>query len=266
VGSSRVVLAALTVAVLAGAGACARPGVNVEPATAVTESPSPSPSPSPVDPLAELVAAISKTRATTLTFTIDGGPADVGNMHGAGAVDPANHRQSMTMTITDNGKTTREQVVTIGTDLYMKSDDPPPGVSRKKWMHVNMAKFGGSAIDELGDLTDPSGLESYAKAATTVHRTGPGQYEGTLDFTKMSPELATGTISSNVGDAFKALPFTATADAQGRLTSMVIKFPSMGDGMPATTVTTRFSGFGAPVKIQAPPKSQVQEAPKDFLS
>ena len=107
--------------------------------------------------------------------------------------------------------------------------------------------------------------ESYGKAATTVRRTGPGQYEGTLDFTKLAPEMTGGSIPSTIGGALEAVAFTATADDQGRLTSFVIKMPSMGEGMPATSVTARFAGFGSAVKIQAPPKSQVVEAPKDFI-
>jgi len=262
--SSRMVLAGVMVAVLVGAGACARPGTNVGPAAAVSDAPSPSPS--PVDPVAELADAISKTRVTTLTFTIDSGRPGVGKLHGVGASDPANRRQTLTMTITADGKTTHEQVITIGTDLYLKSDEPSPGVSRKKWMHIDTAKAGGLSADQFGGLTDPSGLESYAKAATTVHRTGPRQYEGTLDFTKMAPAMAAGSIPSTIGDAVKAVPFTATTDEQGRLTSMVIKMPSMGEGMPATTGTVRFADFGAPVKIQAPPKSQIVEASKDSFS
>jgi hypothetical protein len=262
--SSRAVLIAVLATVLVGAGACARPGVNVAPATGASDSPSPSPS--PADPMAELAAAIAKTRASTLTFTIDNGTAGLATMHGTGATDPANRRQTLTMTVTAGGKTMHEQAITIGTDVYLKMDQPIPGVSRKKWMHVNAAKVAGLSSTEIGDLNDPSGLESYAKAAATVRRTGPGQFEGTFDFTKLAPASVSESITSMFGDAMKAVPFTATVDDQGRLTSMVIKMPSMGEGVPPTTVTVHFNDFGVPLKIQAPAKSQVQEAPKSLFS
>lgn len=262
-GSSRMVLAGVLVAVLVGAGACARPGTNVGPAAAVSDAPSPSPS--PVDPVAELVAAIGKTHATTVTYTIDSDMAGFGTVHGVGATDPANHRQTLTMAVTVDGKTMHEQAIIIGTDVYLKLDQPIPGVNPKKWMHADAAKIAGLSAGGIGNLQDPTGLDSFAKAATGVRRTGPGQFEGTFDFTKLAPESMAGSIPSMVGDGLKAVAFTATVDNDGWLTSMVITIPSMGQGMPATSITVRFRDFGAPVKIAAPPKSQVQEAPKDLV-
>src|SRR5690242_6769841 len=124
--------------------------------------------------------------------------------------------------------TMHAQAIVIGTDLYLKTDEPPPGVSRKKWMHVDISKLPEPASTGLGDLSDPSGLGSYAKAVATVHRTGPGQYEGTLDFSKLVDLSIVGSIGPIGGDAIKAVPFTAATDEQDRLTSMAINMPSMG--------------------------------------
>jgi hypothetical protein len=170
------------------------------------------------------------------------------------------------MTVPDGDKTMHAQAILIGTDLYLKMDQPPPGVSRKKWMHVNISKLPALASSGLGGLGDPSGLGSYAKAVATVHRTGPGQYEGTLDFSKLVDASIVGSIGPIGGDAIKAVPFTATTDEQGRLTAMAINMPATGAGTPATTMTARFSDFGAPATIQAPPAAQTQEAPKKLFA
>ena len=260
------VLGCVLVGVMAGASACARPGTGTTNAAPVAEaSAAPSPSPSPPDPSVALAGAITKTRATPLTFSIDTAIGGVAAMHGTGAVDPADHRQSMTMTVTADHKTEHARAIVIGTDLYLKTDEPPPGVSRKKWMHVDISKLAGLSSTGLGDLSDPSGLESYAKAVATVHLTGPGQYEGTLDFSKLAAASIAESFGPIGGDAIKAVPFTATTDEQDRLTSIVIKMPSIGAGMPATTLTARFSDFGGPVTIQAPPAAQIQEAPKNLF-
>src|SRR5690242_2921394 len=93
------------------------------------------------------------------------------------------------------------RAIVIGTDLYLKTDEPPPGVSRKKWMHVDLAKVPELSSAGLGDLTDPSGLSTYANAVAAVHVTGPGQYEGTLDLSKPAGASIVGSLPPAVGDA-----------------------------------------------------------------
>src|SRR5690242_3320135 len=119
--SSRLMVVGVLAGALATAGACARPGTNAAPVAEASAAPgpsSPSPSPSPPDPTAAFTGAITTTRTTSATFTVDSDIAGVAVMHGTGAIDPANHRQSTTITVTADHKTMHTQAIVIGTDLY----------------------------------------------------------------------------------------------------------------------------------------------------
>jgi len=254
-------LAAVLIGALVATGACNEPGTSAVPRASASETPGPSQS--PADPMAALVDAISKTRAATRSFTLE---TEVGGatLHGTGAMDPANRRQSIAMTWSIDGKTSHEQAIVIGADLYIQADDPPRGVSRTRWMHVGSGKIVPLPAPGLGDLHDPTGFTSYATAVATAHRTGPGQYAGTLDYGKLTRE-ATGDPNVSIAPGpFDAVPFTAVVTEDGWLSSYTITMPA-AVGVSHTTVTVRFRDFGTPFTIQAPPAAGTQEAPPNLF-
>jgi hypothetical protein len=246
--SIRVVLIGFLVATLATAGACTNARTISRPLAGA--------SPTPTDPVKVLVDAIHNTRATSLTFTIDIAGGGVTMLQGSGAIDAAKRRQSSRMQEVIDGVSTLEQTVTIGNDLYVKDDDDA------HWMHADATRIATMTVPTVGDLRDPTGLRSYARAVATVRRAGDGQFEGTLDFTQpVPPDPADLGAPMNLGPP-GPVPFTATVDDQHRLTSIVITVPAT-PGVPAATVTVHFVDFGAPVTVEAPPAAQTVEAPKD---
>jgi len=214
--------------------------------------------PAPPDPVDLLVGAITKTRVTTVRFTIDVALGGVAMLHGTGAIDPANNSQSSTLTATGDGSTTHEQTVTIGADLYVKQDD------RKNWWHVDAKRLAVMPGPGGGDLRDPTALASYEQVVATAHSTGTGRYEGTLDYAKLIKEAVGDPDAQVAKSPFSAVPFIATVDGQGRLTSIATTMPAAA-GVPAITKTVRFSDFGAPVTIETPPAGQTEDAPTDLF-
>jgi hypothetical protein len=259
--ASASLLAAVLVTALATTGACNERDTSAVPLATASETPGPTRS--PADPMTVLVDAITKTRVATRSFTLETGVGrDI--LHGTGVMDPASRRQSIAMTSTVGGKTSHEQAIIIGADLYIKADDPPRGVSRTKWMHVGPGKFVPLLAPGQGDLHDPTGFTSYSTAVATAHRTGPGQYAGTLDYGNLIRQATADPNASITPGPFDAVPFTAVVTEDGWLSSYTITMPAAA-GIPHTTVTVRFSGFGAPVTIQAPPAGETQEAPPNLF-
>jgi hypothetical protein len=91
----------------------------------------------------------------------------------------------------------------------------------------------------------------------------PGHFTGVIDGTKRPGQA--GTSAAVFGDAWKALPFEATVDERGHLTSITTHVPAVAS-MPATTSKVTLSDFGKPVTITAPPASQVKELPESYYT
>jgi hypothetical protein len=252
--SSRTVLVALTLSgTLAVTAACGSSSGNSAAGGGASASPA-------ADPLVVLTASITKAKGTSSKFTLSGQVGPV-TTDGSGLMDTATRSESVTLTVTTPAKAIHEQVTMVGTDIYLKMDLPIPSIEAGKWMHVDITRLKSLASLGLGDPSDPTNLSTYAKEIVTVQQTSPGQYQGTLDITKAPLPSLTAALLAQAGDALKSVPFTATTDDQGRLTSMTVQMPSLGAGIPPSTTKVGFSDFGTPVNVQAPPAAQTQEAP-----
>jgi hypothetical protein len=208
-----------------------------------------------------LTASVTKSRGTSAKYTIDSKVGSVGGTQGSGEIDPTSRSQSTTLAMKAGGKTIHEQLRMVGSDIYVKMDMSIPGVDGKKWMHLDTTKLKSLSSLGLGNPSDPTNLGAYSKEIVSVQQTAPGKYQGILDITKAPLPSITSSILAQAGDALKSVPFEATTDDQSRLTSMTVKMPPLGANVPASTTTVKFSDFGTPVSVQAPPASQTQEAP-----
>ncbi|WP_433200753.1 hypothetical protein ACQP00_29335 [Dactylosporangium sp. CS-047395] len=63
-----------------------------------------------------------------------------------------------------------------------------------------------------------------------------------------------------LGDAAKAVPFTAMVDEIGHLTQVSVSVPAYADNAASATTVT-LAGFGQPVTATAPAAADVIEAP-----
>ena len=100
-------------------------------------------------------------------------------------------------------------------------------------------------------------------SVVTAKETGPGQYGGTLDLTKAADaEVAEAKEITAMGEAAKAVPFTATVDTSARLNTIRIQAPAAGKA-PAYEHTITYSGYGDAPKVAAPPAAESQTAPAE---
>jgi hypothetical protein len=193
-----------------------------------------------------LVAAAEPLHATSYRFT-----TTAAGITGQGAADPA----AKVVTMTTGSAI---DVLYLGGDLYFKYPKGLPGAEsfgNGKWLHLDASKV---ALSKLGvsDFADPAGAYGYLKSADRVQKIGDRHYTGTLDLTRSG---AAPKSAESMGEAAKAVPFEATLDDQGRLSTLDVTVKV--NGTDVTTHTT-FSDYGA--KVAAARPADAVEAPESF--
>jgi hypothetical protein len=160
------------------------------------------------------------------------------------------------------------QGLIIGPDVYVKGvgDDP------NAWWHVDTTRLAAGNV--LTEATDPTLNAAVLNAVKDARQTGTNQYSGTIDVDALAKQATGGATEDQqkqakllmglLGKAQQA-QFTASLDAQGRLTALTVTVPSPNGGQ-STTVTTNYSNFGTAVTAAAPPAAQVKEAPAQFYN
>jgi hypothetical protein len=134
--------------------------------------------------------------------------------------------------------------------------------SGKKWVKIDKTKLRDKSEATL-DIDDPdlAGVSTLVKSATTAQG-DKNTITGTLDATKVATDdafLGNDTFSEVPADVAKAVPYTATLDAEGRLTKLVLDLPKFSD-YPAGKWVTELGEYGTAKAAQAPPAAEVKEA------
>jgi hypothetical protein len=238
-------LAVLSALSLAIAG-CGGDGGSTGGAPAATST-------APANPTDELAAAARKLNDTTMKMTL----ASAGT-NSTGSLDPKNKLGEMTMTVSAGGREQKIQIRTIGTDVYLQADGLP-GTEGGKWLKIGGERLAGSSFDVFPE-NDPAGTQRILNALSDIKKDGPGKFSGTIDLTKTSTNAA---AAATLGEKFKALPFTATVDDQGRLTGTTIDVTPAEPSAGKTTAT--YSDFGSAVTVEAPPAGDTVPAPDDVV-
>ncbi|MEV4639393.1 hypothetical protein AB0J80_18780 [Actinoplanes sp. NPDC049548] len=105
--------------------------------------------------------------------------------------------------------------------------------------------------------TDAGAVGAVFAAIVDVQRTGTGTYAGTADLTRQGDaEIVDEPTLKTLGERAKTVPFTATVDGQGRLTSAVVKIPA------AEYVVTH-DRYGATESLSEPAPDEQQKATED---
>jgi hypothetical protein len=193
---------------------------------------------------------VARTNQATMTFTIDADLGALGSQQGSGGADPKAKATGYHADLTVSGQAVTIDAILVADDLYLKVTGVTSG---DRWAHVDMTRV--KSLSKLGlDATgNPTNLGSLDAEIVAVTRTAPGAYSGTLDRTK-------NPIASGASEALKSVPFEATVNAEGYVTSLIIHTPPVGTA-PATTSTAKFADFGAPITIDRPDSAEVQQAP-----
>ncbi|MDI6106064.1 hypothetical protein QLQ12_46650 [Actinoplanes sp. NEAU-A12] len=214
------------------------------------------------DALAQLRAAAAKTTSVPGHVTMSAPNVEV-----TGDTDAAGRATALVITTDSNGEKTRQEVRVFGDDAYYKLGKTIlPNLDATKFIAFPAADFATVSLVHLGDPFDPAGAKGLTAAATSATRAGDGTYTGTADLSGAPGATSRGLLPGTAeqlergGANLKAVPFEATVDRQGQLTSLTVRVPAYGSA-PARDSRTRFSALGTPVTVAAPTAAEITDVP-----
>ena len=190
---------------------------------------------------------------------------------GQGAIDAPKKQAYVKMVSTDPDAKFAMEVLLIEPDAYVKMDMGElaklPGMQQlngKTWMHIDRAKVKDAAsLGLAADETDMLDLKALLQSAQSVQPAGDHKYSGTLDLAKGEDTPVTDeAVVKALGPQAATVPFTATLDAEGRLTELLIDVPAAGATKPhqLRMTVTQYGAVTIPAKptgkavIETPPK------------
>ncbi|HTJ34917.1 MAG TPA: hypothetical protein VL738_16950 [Dactylosporangium sp.] len=218
-----------------------------------TAAAAPAKSASAVD---QLSAAAAKTGGGTYTFKMTSANATVD-----GAADPAGPTSTGKLVVTvDKTKVTFETLFAAGTYLVKISGLPVPGLDGRKWLRLDRTKLTGDDLLDAASVKDPTGLSDFPATVADAGTADGRLFKGTLDLTKSSFTLVDDAAVKGLGDFAKVVPYEATVDEKGYLTSLKVNVPAYAQTK-ADQVTVTYAGFGAPLQTPSPSASEVIDAP-----
>ncbi|MEU7902927.1 hypothetical protein [Actinoplanes sp. NPDC049118] len=212
-----------------------------------------------LDPAAALAAAAKRLGEQSMRIDMD----MAGAISMTGVADPKAGVAEMSMDMGALGDGTKVELRKVGQDVYMKFGGSIGkslgGGSGKPWMHVDATKITEGSSFNILPKADPAGTKAMIAAMTKVERVGEHGFKGLLDPTRMPQyNKSLKALGTKAGE----MPFTAKTDDQDRLTELTLDMSALGAG--AGKVKTRYSDFGTPVSVEAPPAAQVAELPKEL--
>jgi hypothetical protein len=225
----------------------------------------PSASPSPSTPHDILLASVPDGSQGAFAFTLKDAMTD-----GSGVVDPAGKKISYTARYKDAklGFTMTLTFVVIDQQSWMKvafgHTEGLTGLPRlpKKWMRLDTSKVKDDSGAVLTfDDPDPAGAAELFGSTVDVEAAGTGAYRGIIDLTRVTgAELVDKKTAGGLGEKARAVPFRATVDSSGRLTSLSIDLPAAGK-QPKRTHSVTYGKYGTAPAVNRPPAGQVVQAP-----
>ena len=247
---TRLASAALLAALALAVAGCQTTSGTGDPTTApATSAPA-------ADAKTVLAGTAQHFQTRSFTYSITAKTPDAGTTIAAGGSDPASKSRSLSVQQDADGTKVTIEYRIIGADRFFKVDGIP--IFPAKFMKIDGSKLTGPNVDKsLTELEGPVGIAVMFTTIVDVQDAGGGKYTGTVDLTKSTNSMVIEPDAlKDLGDKAKAVPFEATADGQGQLTSLTVTID------PATnTFEMTFSKWGEPVSISAPPAGDVVDAP-----
>lgn len=249
--------AATLVTVAATASGCGSDPAPANPDAAATSSAVP-------QPRDVLLAAVPDGDEGPFRFTIVDHEAT-----GSGVVDAASQGIEISYAIADPdlGFTTNMAFRVIDQQSWMKvtftDAEDITGLPElpETWLLLDPAQVDDAGSLPAYDGPDPANTTTLCQAIVTAEEAGSGQYAGTLDLTQTSAaEVVDPAIVAALGEAAKAVPFTAEVDANEQLASMTIQVPAT-DASEAYEHTITYGDYGDAPPVTVPSEPDSQEAP-----
>ncbi|GAA2381129.1 hypothetical protein [Dactylosporangium salmoneum] len=163
-----------------------------------------------------------------------------------GAIDPGANVLDASVSVSSSGASLKIDTVEVRGSAYTRITGLPlPGFDGNTWYRVDPQRVTKPGALGLSAIKDPTEVQALMAAAHDVTRDGQ-MYRGTVDMTRV---VAWGPVNvgqvRQLGEAARAIPFEATVDGSGRLTSVRVRIPD-------DTVEATYSDFGVPVSVQEP--------------
>jgi hypothetical protein len=215
--------------------------------------------PSTTDPSVELTLAAKKLEEQSLRVSM----TVPGAVNISGVADAKNNRADLTMTGSNSSESREMRLLLIGTDFFLQikgAVGARTGVDGL-WMKLDVSEVPADSALNPDRIID---AEVFLDGMSRVQKVGAGTFKGELD-----PAAATGAPASPATDASLSagdapMPFTAQVDDQGRLTELVVTTAASGAQGAGSTMTARYSDFGAPITVEAPSQDKVREMPGEL--
>jgi hypothetical protein len=221
---------------------------------------------SPATPKDQLLAAVPDGSQGNFRYTY----ADA-ETQGSGVVDPAGKKLQHTVVYKDPalGFTLTMTFLVMDQESWMKvafgHTENLTGLPKlpKKWMHLDRSKVKDTSglVLDFAD-PDPIGAASLFESTVEVRPAGTGEYRGIVDLTRAAgAELVDKETVTALGDKAKTIPFRATVDGAGRLTSVSLDVPAAGKTK-AATYRVAYADYGSAPPVARPAAGDAQEAPQ----
>jgi hypothetical protein len=173
------------------------------------------------------------------------------NLSISGAIDVAGEKLQLSVT----GPAPIE-VVGLGGTLYVQSEGP----NGEPWMQVELERLRPDS--QLRGGLDIRRQVGIVGGIVSVEQVGAGTYQGVADLNQAAAaadesQRAALTAAAAMAENASSVPYEAMIDDQGRLTRLVYTL-ELASG--STETDFRLSGFGEPVRVEAPPADDVWPA------
>jgi hypothetical protein len=204
---------------------------------------------------AKLSQAVEQLDQTSFTLTATSGSG----FRMTGSIDAPNGKAAAQLTASGPNAEINVKTILIGQDLYAQV----PGITKAgTWTHVDGARLPANAnIGLRPGQIDPVNTANLLKATTDVKATSDTSYSGSVDLSNAAGVAGLGQVTIAASNApVQNVPFTATLDAQGRLSTLTVNVPQ------ADPLVVNYANYGQPVQVTAPAPNEITEAPDSFYS
>lgn len=216
----------------------------------------------PLDPQLVLIDAVPGEKDGAYHFEVTGG-----DLPSSGVLD-APHQSALVKI--EQHQTNPDfdlamATLMVGKQTWVKMAITPslPGLPKipKNWQLIDGSKIKSQDLPIGYDgSTDPGYAQLLVQKSAGVKETGAGHYAGTTDLTRSADaEILDAKTLKKLGAKAKSVPFTATVDSAGNLTSLIAKIPAAA-GVKARTYTIKYDGFGSTATPVAPAAGEQQKA------
>ena len=254
VSEARLAGLGVLLAVSVAAGGC---GV----ADAVEDAAAPA-SAKPLAPRDALLKSLPDASTGSFRFEVEDGEAPAEGEFDAGK---QSYRVGFRYKEPDAGFTLHSDYLVVKKQAWMKirftGTEGLTGLPKlpKKWMLLDPAKVkSDDAPVAYDNETDPGEAGVVLRAAVDVQQTSAGHFAGTTDLTQLGDSSVVEPARLKaLGDKAKAVPFEATVDGEGRLTSTVVRIPAAGKTKAGSYEIT-YADYGK-TPTPAPPAADEQQ-------